>query len=189
MGILCMNMNNVVPSPYAPEDTTPLTTNSVWAWEHIVQGEQQKRFAPNQLSKNLPLPENYYFSDTIEFSKQDPIVFSVWNELQPTKTALIAQPFKIAGFPILKNVMDFAENNGLCDYLQFAIDCLRSSFSSQAQFIIIKDTDPEINEEWINIGIQEEGNVQDIINKYDHIIDLWVQHVPWPQRSMIRFSF
>ncbi len=88
-----------------------------------------------------------------------------------------------------KNLIDFAENNGLCDYLQFAIDCLRSSFSSQAQFIIIKDTDPEINDEWINIGIQEEGNVQDIINKYDHIIDLWVQHVPWPQRSMIRFSF
>ena len=127
-------------------------------------------------------------SDTIVISEQYPIIYSGWNELQPTETTQVAQPFSLEGFTLLNDVAVFAVNNGLCDFLRFAIDCLKSAFGTDKNYIISKDIDPEISEEWINIDVKVEGNVNDILNKYDHVTELWVLHVPWPQRSMVRFS-
>jgi hypothetical protein len=130
-----------------------------------------------------------WFSDNIKISIQEPIEYSVWNDLHPTETTKVTDLNAIAGLMLLKEVIDYSEFRGLSDYLQFAIEAIKNVFGQDIKLTISKDSDPEINEEWINIEIQAEGNVQNIINKYNHVIELWVQHIPWPQRSMIRFSF
>jgi hypothetical protein len=128
-------------------------------------------------------------SNAVEMSKQDPIDYAVWTVLQPTEPTKVAQSDLVAGFTLLKDVVDYAETYRLYDYLQFAIESIKNIYIPEVKIIINIENDPEIDEDWINVVIQADGDARDIVDKFDHLIELWVQHVRWPQRRMIRFSF
>ena len=47
------------------------------------------------------------------------------------------------------------------------------------------ENDPESEEEWLVIEFLIGGNIEDILNSYDHYTDLWISTVPWPERERL----
>lgn len=188
------NHNLILINP--PEVKQPVT-NSVWASKCIAQlvekgntSDTLHHVGTTGISyKTVYIDKSGWTSNTVEMPTQEPNNYSVWTVVQPTETTKVAQSDIVAGFTFLKDIVDYAENYGLYDYLQFAIESIKSIYGQDVKMIVNIENDPEINEDWINVVIQTDGEVRAIVDKFDHFIELWVQHVRWPQRRMIRFSF
>ena len=54
---------------------------------------------------------------------------------------------------------------------------------------IREEKDKEIDEEWITLDVTIEGEIEEILDKYDKYTDNFVYEIPWPERDRIRFIY
>jgi hypothetical protein len=88
-----------------------------------------------------------------------------------------------------EDLYDFCVRNDLAVYLSVAIGLIRDSFPTIKRLRLQLERDPDIEEEWILIDFDVQGEGEDILNQYNRYTEFWVRSVPWPQRDKIRVSF
>jgi len=98
-----------------------------------------------------------------------------------------APPIRVPILP--ENLHVFAEKYGLWSHLVAAMRLLNDCFPAAISGCLKLEHDPETEEEWLVIEFEIGGEIEDILNSYDHYTDLWVSSVPWPEREKIRLSY
>jgi hypothetical protein len=111
-----------------------------------------------------------------------------WTVITPTDSKKVVKPLPTAGIILVSDAENFAKQNKLEEYIDLAINNIRTIFNNVGIISIDKIIDPDSNEEWITLKFQAEGNTDLLLNKYDKLVRMWIKSVPWPQRSMIRIS-
>jgi len=91
--------------------------------------------------------------------------------------------------PLSEKLSDFCTFHGLAAHLRGAIGLLKSSFPSVERLNLQLERDPETGDEWILIEFDVSGDVDEVLQKYDHYTDLLVKSVPWPERDRIRIAY
>ncbi len=88
-----------------------------------------------------------------------------------------------------KEVIQFCEELGILRYLGKALDLIKTCFSPIEGPAPRLAQDPETEDRWLVLDITVEGEVEDVLRKYDTFINLKVKSIPWPERDKIRLAY
>lgn len=88
-----------------------------------------------------------------------------------------------------KEVIQFCEELGILRYLGKALDLIKTCFSPIVEPAPRLAQDPETEDRWLVLDITVEGEVEDVLRKYDNFINLKVKSIPWPERDKIRLAY
>jgi len=88
-----------------------------------------------------------------------------------------------------KEVIQFCEELGILRYLGKALDLIKTCFSPIEGPAPRLAQDPETEDRWLVLDITVEGEVEDVLRKYDNFINLKVKSIPWPERDKIRLAY
>ena len=94
----------------------------------------------------------------------------------------------IGGLTVVKEIIKELPNE---DIVYFG-DTARVPYGNKSAQTVINfslENDPEIDEEWITLNVTVEGEIEEILDKYDKYTDNFVYEIPWPERDRIRFSY
>ena len=78
---------------------------------------------------------------------------------------------------------------GIEKYLIKAIDLIKKHFPTFLDINISLEKDREIDEEWIALDVTIEGEIEEVLDKYDKYTENLVYEIPWPERDRIRFIY
>jgi hypothetical protein len=84
-----------------------------------------------------------------------------------------------------QSLYNFCLRYNIQNYLQLAINLAKRCFPSLHELQLYLEHDPDTGEQWLVIDATVEGEVDEILSKYDKYTDLWISSVPWPDRSKI----
>jgi len=51
------------------------------------------------------------------------------------------------------------------------------------------EKDRDRGDEWLVLDFEIAGEIDEILERYDKYIDIWVKLAPWPEREKIRLSY
>lgn len=105
------------------------------------------------------------------------------------KQKSLSLELKTSGCDFSPEVLRFGLQQNLSKYLPIASGLIRSSFPSLLNLFPEVEEDPETNEKWLNFKITVQGEVDEILENYDHYISLFVSKVPFPERDKIRLTY
>lgn len=88
-----------------------------------------------------------------------------------------------------KEVIQFCEELGILRYLGKALDLIKTCFSPIEGPAPRLAQDPETEDRWLVLDITVEGEVEDVLRKYDTFINFKVKSIPWPERDKIRLAY
>ncbi len=97
-----------------------------------------------------------------------------------------ASPYEI---PLTEEFLNFCSQHNIFDALQESIRLIKTCFPSVGEVTLQTEQDPETGEEWIVLDFGVEGEIEEILNRYDKYTELWVQSIPWPEREKLRLSY
>ncbi len=86
-------------------------------------------------------------------------------------------------------VSEFCSQKGISEYLKTALNIINESFPPVRILHLLKEQDPETEEQWLLIDITVDGSINDILEGYDHYVDQWVASAPESIRESIRLSY
>ena len=90
---------------------------------------------------------------------------------------------------ISSDILKISVDWGIKDYLFIAIDLVKKHFPTFQDISISLEKDQEIDEEWIVLDVTIEGEIEEVLDKYDKYTENFVYEIPWPERERIRFSY
>ena len=91
--------------------------------------------------------------------------------------------------PLTPQVSEFCSQKGISEYLETTLKIIKENFPPVRGLHLLKEQDPEVEEQWLLIDITVDGSIDNILEGYDHYIDQWVKSVPEPVRKNIRLSY
>jgi hypothetical protein len=83
----------------------------------------------------------------------------------------------------------FCANHSAIKYLGLAEQLIREHFPTVRRIDFSLEYDPETTEKWVDAEIRMPGEIDEIIELEDEFVKEWVATVPYPERTMIRFSY
>ena len=90
---------------------------------------------------------------------------------------------------LMPEVSEFCSQKGISEYLDTTLKIIKESFPPVRGLHLLKEQDPEVEEQWLLIDITVDGSIDNILEGYDHYVDQWVKSVPESVRKNIRLSY
>jgi len=90
---------------------------------------------------------------------------------------------------LMPEVSEFCSQKGISEYLDTTLEIIKESFPPVRGLHLLKEQDPEVEEQWLLIDITVDGSIDNILEGYDHYVDQWVKSVPESVRKNIRLSY
>jgi len=82
----------------------------------------------------------------------------------------------------------FVRANKLGQYLEIASSLISKYFPSAGEIMMERREDPEFEDEWLTLGIRASGDVEIVLNAYDHLTRDLAAGLPPEVSSKIRIS-
>ena len=108
-------------------------------------------------------------------------IISELSELQENQLSLLYQ--------LPSEALYFCYRQKILKFVPSAINLLQTTFSNLTQQNIQPGKDPETGEEWLELNVTLQGQVNEVLDQYDKYNDLLVTSVPWPERNKIRLTY
>lgn len=160
----------------------------VWIWtSRVIIGPQRLQ----KLHKDQSPPSEIDFVHDVEWGIAPGI--GVWDFGDSASgeiiSARLADKVEIVPDTFPKEVIQFCEELGILRYLGKALDLIKTCFSPIEGPAPRLAQDPETEDRWLVLDITVEGEVEDVLKKYDNFINLKVKSIPWPERDKIRLAY
>lgn len=83
----------------------------------------------------------------------------------------------------------FCEMHGLFAYVPIAEELIKRHFPDVVSVFTELMKDPEAEGEWLVISAKVDGEIEAVLDAYDHLTRDWIAAVPWPKRERIVIDY
>lgn len=112
-----------------------------------------------------------------------------WVSTEPKSYDVLPLQFNVLKTNVPQEILHFCSRQGIIKYLPTAIDLLERRFSSIKDVHMQEGQDPETGEEWLTLNFTIQGQIDEVLDKYDKYTDEWNSLVPWPDREKVRIAY
>jgi len=183
-----------IPVPFDCNSWIPLISELVDAYLHSIKRSAEK--AKEILFKidgailrlyDLPVRLERQLLDLF-FGHRRPVPFDFTGYESRDLSSSIAER-NLPEARLMPEVSEFCFQKGISEYLETTLKVIKESFPPVRGLHLLKEQDPEAEEQWLLIDITVDGSIDDILEGYDHYVDQWVKSVPESVRKNIRLSY
>jgi hypothetical protein len=183
-----------IPVPYDCNSWIPLISELVDAYLHSIKRSAEK--AKEILFKidgailrlyDLPVRLERQLLDLFSGHRR-PVPFDFTGYESRDLSSSIAER-NLPEARLIPEVSEFCSQKGISEYLETTLKIIKESFPPVRGLHLLKEQDPEAEEQWLLIDITVDGSIDDILEGYDHYVDQWVKSVPESVRKNIRLSY
>ncbi len=86
-------------------------------------------------------------------------------------------------------VQSFCAEHTITHHLEMALHLIEECFPYVREVSLEVVADPEIDEQWVQIGLEIPGSAESFLGDYERYTRELVCRVPWPERNKIRVSY
>jgi len=108
-------------------------------------------------------------------------------QVQPQVAAATQRPG--GGAAGLPQVQGFCQTHGITPHLAELLHAVSDSFDLSAPPQLSLGTDPETDEQWLEIGVSVRGEPDAILGALDHFMDRWLAIAPPGVRDRVRLVY
>jgi len=147
------------------------------------------------LSGVLPKPWSVVYYDSVSDRIQQ-VLEKPWREIQQTYLKILSELREMPGIHLEKlsqipsRALYFCFQQQILRHLPIALDIIEESFSTPINEVKAEpEKDSETGEEWLEFKIRIEGEIEEVLSKYDKYTERLVSLLPWSARYKMRLSY
>ena len=183
-----------IPVPYDPSDAIQLINELVDKYSRSVSSNGKKA---KELLFEIDAAILRLYALPVRLETQLLDLFSGFQRPVPFdftgyESRDISSSIRVKDLPearLTPHVREFCSQKGISEYLKTTLNIINESFPPVRELRLLKEQDPETEEQWLSIDITVDGSIEDILEGYDHYVDQWVASAPESVRENIRLSY